>query len=63
MLNDIKYEQGLNILEQIKYNIAYDKAPIFNIVQACLASRLLQDEYAAELSEETIAALQCIIDK
>lgn len=63
MLTTEKYEQSLNILEQIKYNLAYDKALIFNIVQASLAHRLLQDEYAAELTEEQIAALQCIIDK
>lgn len=51
MLSESKYQFGLAIAEQMKYNIAYDKEPLLDVVCAGLASRILLSEYA-ELSEE-----------
>lgn len=63
MLTQDKYDQGLNILEFIKYNIEYDKSPIFNIVRSGLASKLLTHEYAVDLTDEQRSALECVINK
>lgn len=52
MLSEDKYTAGLAIAEQLKYNIAYDKAPLFDVVCSGLAARLLKYEYAEELTEE-----------
>ena len=41
MLTENNYNKGIQILEQIKYNIAYDKAPLFDIVYCGLAMKLL----------------------
>lgn len=52
MLTENNYTKGNAIIEQIKYNINYNKKPIFDIVYAGLASRLLQHQYASGLTDE-----------
>lgn len=52
MLTENNYTKGNAIIEQIKYNINYDKKPIFDIVYAGLASRLLQHQYSLTLTDE-----------
>ena len=63
MLTENNYNKGIQILEQIKYNIAYDKAPLFDIVYCGLAMKLLNHEYNNELTEEQRSALQEIANK
>lgn len=62
MLNEKNYIRGKELNEQLKFNIAYDKTPIFNIVCSKLASRLLQSEYASELTEDERNKLECLIN-
>lgn len=45
MIDQAVYEQGLNIFEQLKYTIEYDKKPIQNIVLIGLCNRLLNSSY------------------
>lgn len=52
MLTENNYTKGNAIIEQIKYNINYNKKPIFDIVYAGFASRLLQHQYASGLTDE-----------
>lgn len=63
MLTDDKFNHGLNVLEQSKYTIEYDKEGMFNIICSGLASMLLQHDYAVDLTEEQKMALQTIINK
>lgn len=63
MLTKDKYATGLAIAEQLKYNIAYDKTPLFNVVCAGLAARLLNVAYAEELTDDQIATLNKIIEQ
>lgn len=63
MLTKDKYTTGLAIAEQLKYNIAYDKAPLFNVVCVGLAARLLNSQYVEELTDNQIAALNKIIEQ
>lgn len=50
MLSSNKYTTGLAIAEQLKYNIHYNKAIVFDVVCASLASKLLSQQYV-ELDE------------
>ena len=52
MLTESNYTKGNAIVNQIKYNIAYNKKPLFDIVCAGMASRLLQHQYASGLTDE-----------
>ena len=63
MLTQDNYLYGKEILEQIKYNIAYNKAPLFEIVKSGLANRLLNHQYKDLLTEEQINVLQQITNK
>lgn len=62
MLTNNKYEEGINTLEKIKYNINYCKEPLFNVVLAGFASRLQKHEYSAELTEEQKQVLNNLIN-
>ena len=57
MLNNIEYQKGVKLNEQIKYNINYDKEPLFQIVCSGFASRLLALEYSKDLTQEQIDML------
>ena len=52
MLTKNKYEFGLAIAEQMKYNINYDKQPLFDVICAWLTSYILSSEYSEDLTEE-----------
>lgn len=52
MLNEKQYATGLAIAEQLKYNINYDKSPLFDVVCSGFASRLLNHEYAETLTDK-----------
>lgn len=52
MLTESNYAKGNAIVNQIKYNIAYNKKPLFDIVCAGMAHRLLQHQYASLLNDE-----------
>jgi len=60
MLTHDNYVTGKEILEKIKYSISYNKAPLFEIVKAGFASRLLNHKYRDILTEEQINLLQQI---
>lgn len=62
MLTDDKYTAGLAIAEQLKYNINYNKAPLFDVICANLASKLLNQQYV-ELSTEDVEKLNKLINK
>ena len=57
MLSENKYNSGLAIAEQLKYNINYDKSLLFDVICSYLATYLLEHEYANELNEEQLNAL------
>lgn len=57
MLTSNKYEEGINTLEKVKYNINYCKEPLFNVVLSGFADRLLNYEYSSELTEAQINLL------
>ena len=63
MLTYDNYLKGITLNEQIKYNIEYDKSPLFDIVCSGLASRLLSHDYANELTEEQRVKLETIKNK
>lgn len=52
MLTKDKYDNGLRIHEQLKYNIRYNRRKLFNVVCSNLASKLLNSTFASELTEE-----------
>lgn len=62
MLKIDKYNKGLAILEQTKYNINFNKCTLFDIVCSNLASKLLNSEYV-ELSPEQEEILTKIVNK
>ena len=62
MLTTDKYTAGLAIAEQLKYNINYNKAPLFDVICANLASKLINQTYV-ELSDEEIEKLNKLINK
>lgn len=62
MLTADKYTTGLAIAEQLKYNINYNKAPLFDVICANLASKLINQTYV-ELSDEEIEKLNKLINK
>lgn len=63
MLSNSNYNKGITIHEQIKYNINYNKYPIFSIVYASMADKLLKHEYSNSLTEEQREALNKITSK
>ena len=63
MLTENNYLKGIALNAQSKYNIAYEKAPLFDIVCAALASKLLNHEYAEMLTEKQKTQLETIINK
>lgn len=60
MLTESQYLKSEAIYEQTKYNINYDKKPLFDIVCAGMASRLLSHEYSSDLTDEQKEALNNI---
>lgn len=62
MLTDNNYLKGIELNEQIKYNIAYERDFLFDVVFAGLASRLLKHEYSEELTEQQKSILTQIIN-
>lgn len=63
MLNDTDYRKSLTILEQIKYNINYDRKPLIDIVISSLARTLLDCSYSAELTDEQREILTGLTNK
>lgn len=63
MLTYNNYLKGITLNEYVKYNIEYDKLPLFNVVCSGLASRLLSHNYADELTEEQRVKLETIKNK
>ena len=63
MLNDTDYRKSLIILEQIKYNIDYDRKPLIDIVISSLARTLLDYSYSAELTDEQREILTSLTNK
>lgn len=62
MLSKSKYQFGLAIAEQMKYNINYDKSMLFDVVCAGLAEKILNSIYSEDLTEEQRNALNKIIE-
>lgn len=62
MLTADRYTTGLAIAEQLKYNINYNKAPLFDVICVNLASKLINQTYV-ELSDEEIEKLNKLINK
>lgn len=60
MLTQDNYLRGKEVHEQTKYNIAHERARLFEIVKAGLANRLLNHEYKTILTQEQINVLQQI---
>lgn len=63
MLSNSNYNKGIAIHEQIKYNIHYNKHPMFDIVCAGMADKLLKHKYNSNLTEEQREALNKITSK
>lgn len=64
MLTEDKFNKGLQLDEQLKYSIEYNKACLFNIIYTNLADKLLNMEpYTTLLTTEQRNKLQQIIDK
>ena len=63
MLTSNNYAKGVALNEQVKFNIMYDKGPLFDIVYSGLAFRLLLHDYATELNEKQKAVLETIKNK
>lgn len=62
MLTADKYTTGLAIAEQLKYNINYNKAPLFDVICASLASKLINQTYV-ELTDKEVEKLNKLIKK
>lgn len=62
MLTSNKYEEGINALEKVKYNINYCKEPLFNVVLSGFANKLLNHEYGLELTEAQKEVLNKLIN-
>ena len=60
MLTESQYLKSEAIHEQTKYNIHYDKKPLFDVVRVGMASRLLSHEYSSDLTDEQKEALNNI---
>ena len=64
MLTKDKFEKGLIVHEQIKYNINYDRKLLFNVVCTQLADRLLSAEtFAVDLTSDQRKILQSLINR
>lgn len=61
MLNDTDYRKSLTMLEQIKYNIHYDRRVLMDIVIRSLARTLLDCSWSAELTDEQLEILNNLI--
>lgn len=62
MLTDKNFLNGTNAHEQTKYNINYCKKPLFDIVCANLAQKMLVQEFIT-LTDETREKLENLINK
>ena len=62
MLTDNNYLKGMASHEQAKYNINYDKKPLFDVVCANLAHKMLI-QTLVELTDEQREKLEHIINK
>ena len=63
MLNDTDYRKSLTMLEQIKYNIHYDRRILMDIVIRSLARTLLDCSWSAELTDEQLEILNNLIEE
>lgn len=63
MLNDTDYRKSLTMLEQIKYNIHYDRRVLMDIVIRNLARTLLDCSWSAELTDEQLEILNNLIEE
>lgn len=63
MLNDTDYRKSLTMLEQIKYNIHYDRRALMDIVIRSLARTLLDCSWSAELTDEQLEILNNLIEE
>lgn len=63
MLSHEKYELGLSVAERMKYCIVHDKETMFNIVCAGLASKILESDYAGDLTDKQRETLLHITEK
>lgn len=63
MLNDTDYRKSLTMLEQIKYNIHYDRRMLMDIVIRSLARTLLDCSWSAELTDEQLEILNNLIEE
>lgn len=63
MLNDTDYRKSLTMLEQIKYNIHYDRRVLMDIVIRSLARTLLDCSWSAELTDEQLEILNNLIEE
>lgn len=63
MLNDTDYRKSLTMLEQIKYNIHYDRRVLMDIVVRSLARTLLDCSWSAELTDEQLEILNNLIEE
>lgn len=63
MLNDADYRKSLTMLEQIKYNIHYDRHMLMDIVIRSLARTLLDCSWSSELTDEQQEMLNNLIDE
>lgn len=63
MLNDTDYRKSLTMLEQIKYNIHYDRQVLMDIVIRSLARTLLDCSWSAELTDEQLEILNNLIEE
>ena len=62
MLTYNSYQKGLIVLEQIKYDINYDRSILFKIVCAKLANTILNTEtFSKNLTEQQVQKLHEII--
>jgi hypothetical protein len=51
MITENNYLKGIDLNNRLKYNVNYCRQELFVIVCAGLASKLLNYEYASELTE------------
>ena len=62
MLTEKNFLKGVKLNDIAKYNIAYERFPLFEVVCANLAHKVLIQEYV-ELTEEERTKLESLINK
>lgn len=63
MLTENTYVKGMTINEQLKYNSKYNKAQLFAVICEGLASKLLDSEFATELTNEQYETLNKLANR